>query len=224
MRYSVWPPVLQWTNGSGGDTLVQVRGLFLCSAGLGGLRTWLGQQGTGPRTVAFVDAAARPLPAAPFVGECKRVLTSLGCSLLELDLTVIDPDETAATLSRTAFVFVTGGYPIYLLQAAQRSGFLESARHHVRTGNLGYIGVSAGAALAGPSMEPLAAEDDPGSVTDFAALELVDFVTIPHVNRYPPEVFESRRAQWEGRLDLWPLADDSALSVTAEGITNVEST
>jgi dipeptidase E len=203
---------------------VRVRGLFLCSAGLGGLRAWLGQQGSGPRTVAFVDAAARPLEAAPFVGECKRALTSLGCSVLELDLTVTDPDETAAALSKTAFVFVTGGYPIYLLQAAQRSGFLDRARQRVRAGDLGYIGVSAGAALAGPSMEPLAAEDDPGIVTDFTALELVDFVTIPHVNRYPPEVFETRRAQWEGRFDLRPLADDSALSVTGEDVVTVVST
>lgn len=197
--------------------------LFLGSAGLGALAAWLDQHGPGPRPVAFVDAAARPLEAAPFVDDCWRTLVGLGCDVFGLDLTLADSNETALALSNAAFVFVTGGHPIYLLEAAWRSGFLDSARERVRAGYLGYIGVSAGAALAGPSMEPLAAGDDPGSVTDFRALGVVDFVTIPHVNRYPPEVFHARRALWAARFDLRPLRDDRALTVKAGAVQEVDS-
>lgn len=202
---------------------MRMNALFLASAGLGGLPAWLDRQGTGPRSVAFVDAAAQPLEAAPFVDDCRRTLIGAGCDVFRLDLTVADSEDTAVALSNAAFVFVTGGYPIYLLEAAQRSGFMDGARERVRTGHLGYIGVSAGAAMAGPSMEPLAAEDDPGSVTDFTALGLVGFVTIPHVNRYPSEVFEGRQALWDGRFDLRPLRDDRALTVEGENVVDVES-
>ena len=198
-------------------------GLLLCSAGLGAVGPWLDQHVDGSRSVAFVDAAARPLQSAPFVDDCKRELGDLGCDVAMLDLTVADHAETADALSRSAVVFVTGGYPIYLLQCAQRSGFLDQARARVRSAELSYIGVSAGAALAGPSMEPLRTADDPGRVTDFTALGLLDFVVLPHVNRYPPEVFKARRDEWADRLHLRPLADDRALSVTGDDAVEVES-
>ena len=91
------------------------------------------------------------------------------------------------------------------------------------SGGLSYIGVSAGAALAGPTMEPLVAEDDPGNVTDYRALDLVDFVVLPHANRYPAEVFEARRVEWATRCPVRFLRDDRALSSTGGAVLEVES-
>ena len=150
-------------------------------------------------------------------------LAALGCEVTELDLTVADPGETAATLSRSALVFVTGGSPIYLLECAQKSGFIELVSAGVRNGDFGYVGVSAGAALAGPSMEPLAAGEDPGKVADFSALRLVDFVTLPHVNRYPPDVFEARREHWAKFFSVRSLADNRALAIDGDEVVEVES-
>ena len=42
-------------------------------------------------------------------------------------------------------------------------------------------------------MEPLLAEDDPGNVTDYRALDLLwTSSSSPDANRYPSEVFEAR--------------------------------
>lgn len=198
-------------------------GILLCSAGLGAVGPWLDEHVGNSRSGAFIDAAARPLGSAPFVDDCKRALSGLGCEIVTLDLTTAEEENTLAALARTSVVFVTGGYPVFLLQAAQLSGFLDHARAAVQSGALGYIGVSAGAALAGPSMEPLAAEDDPGVVTDYQALGLVDFVVLPHANRYPPEVFEARRAEWASRFPVRLLSDDRALAATGGTVCEIES-
>jgi dipeptidase E len=216
------PLACQLRSGSG-STILRMAGVLLCSAGLGALGSWLDEHVGSSRSVVFVDAAARPLPSASFVDDCKRALTDLGCELVALDLTTAVPEETAVALSRSTVVFVTGGYPIFLLQSARRSGFLDQARLAVQSGALSYIGVSAGAALAGPSVEPLAAEDDPGAVTDYRALGLVDFVVLPHANRYPPEVFESRRDEWAGRFPVRLLTDDRAVSVAHGAVVEIES-
>lgn len=198
-------------------------GILLCSAGLGAVGPWLDENVGRSRSVTFVDAAARPLGSAPFVDACKRALADLGCAIETLDLTTAENEHTAAALARSTVVFVAGGYPVFLLEAAQRSGFLDHTRRAVRAGSLSYIGISAGAALAGPTMEPLAAEDDPGVVTDYQALGIVDFVVLPHANRYQPEVFESRRAAWADQFRIRLLADDRALSATGGTVREIDS-
>ena len=203
--------------------MLLMAGILLCSAGLGAVGPWLDEHVGSLRSVTFVDAAALPLGSTSFVDDCRQALGDLGCEIVALDLTTADQENTAATLARSTVVFLTGGYPIFLLQAAQRSGFLDHARRAVQSGALAYIGVSAGAALAGPSMEPLAAEDDPGAVTDYRALGLVDFVVLPHANRYPPEVFETRRDEWVGQFPIRLLTDDRALSATGETVVEIES-
>lgn len=109
--------------------------LLLCSAGLGALPTWLDEQ-DGSRVVSFVDTAARPLDSAPFVDDCRAALADAGCGIEDLDLTTAAPDDVAAQLSRSSHVFVTGRHPVFLLEWAQRSGFLRTVRSSVRAGHL----------------------------------------------------------------------------------------
>jgi len=142
---------------------------------------------------------------------------------MNLDLCRATEPEVALALDRADMVFVLGGYPIFLLEWAQRSGFLREACQRVGDGKLLYAGVSAGAALAGPSMEPLAASDDPGRVIDFPALALIDHVVISHVNRYPATVFDERRREWHGRLDLVPLSDDENLTISGTNTQRISS-
>ncbi|HKY14325.1 MAG TPA: Type 1 glutamine amidotransferase-like domain-containing protein [Microthrixaceae bacterium] len=197
--------------------------LILCSAGLGALGAWVAEHLGDHRRVAFVDIAAAPLPCRDFVDECRAALVSIGCTVEALDLTRLETARLAERLELSDAVFVSGGYPIYLLEWARRSGFLARVGDAVRDGSLAYIGVSAGAALAGPSMEPLAAPDDPGDVSDYAALGLVDFVVLAHVDRYPSGLVEARLRDWEARVDLRPLADDRALVVTEGRVHEVDS-
>ncbi|MEU9870065.1 Type 1 glutamine amidotransferase-like domain-containing protein [Actinomadura sp. NPDC048021] len=113
-------------------------------------------------------------------------------------------------------MFVAGGYPIFLLEHVRRSGFDRLAAPAVADGALAYVGISAGAALAGPDLRPLQSSDDPGAVVSTAGLGLVPFVVLPHRNR--------GRAARHDRLTgdparTWPVIsinDDQAVSVVGD--------
>jgi dipeptidase E len=196
---------------------------LLCSAGVGAFGPWAADVLPDAGEVAFVDIAARPLGRPAYLADCRSAITGSGLRPIELDLAGVAPSELRAILDAANAVFVAGGYPLYLLEWARRSTFLAEVRERFAAGALAYVGVSAGAALAGPDLAPLAASDDPGQVTDTTGLGLVDFVVLPHANRRSAEELDGRRRAFGDRLDLRPLADGRALAVSGAAVREVAS-
>ena len=196
---------------------------LLCSAGLGAFAPWAAEALPGRREIAFVDIAARPLGHPASLTVCRAAITGSGHRLVELDLADVTPHELRTILSSADAVFVAGGYPIYLLEWAQRSGFLAEVRQRFAAGSLAYVGVSAGAALAGPDMAPLGAPDDPGRVRNTTALGIVDVVVLPHADRRPAEVVTERQRRFGRAYDLRPLPDRRALVVSGREVREVPS-
>lgn len=197
--------------------------LFLGSAGLGALPAWLGSLPDVPRRAVLVPTAATPLPSAPFVRAAAELLGAAGLALDVLDLEGASGDEVRRVLDGAHVVFVTGGYPIFLLEHVRRSGFDRVAAPAVAGGSLAYVGISAGAALAGPDLRPLQAADDPGAVDSTAGLGLVPFVVLPHRNRGRAERHD-RPAEDPARA--WPVIsinDDQAVSVAGDGFEVLHS-
>ncbi len=197
--------------------------LLLCSAGVGAFAAWAAEVLPNEGQIAFVDIAARPLGSPTYLADCRTAITDGALRLLELDLADVAPRELAAVLDTADAVFVAGGYPVYLLEWAQRSGFLVEVRDRFKAGTLAYVGVSAGAALAGPDMSPLAAPDDPGQVTDTSCLGIVDFVVLPHADRRSADDLNSRQRVFGARFDLRPLRDGFAFAVSVDGVREVRS-
>jgi dipeptidase E len=173
--------------------------------------------------VVFVDIAARPLGCPPFLADCRAAIAASGHRLVELDLADVAVDELRPVLDAAVAVFVAGGYPLYLLEWAQRSSFLAEVRHRFNAGTLAYVGVSAGAALAGPDMSPLASQDDPGEVIDTTCLGIVDFVVLPHADRRTAEDVDGRERAFGHEFDLRPLRDDRAFVVSLDEVREVPS-
>jgi dipeptidase E len=109
-----------------------------------------------------------------------------------LDLETADPTETTAAVRATDLVWVTGGHPIFLLQHARASGFLDLVRTRVLDGELYYGGISAGAALATRDLATYRGPDDPGVVDHMIGLALVTCYPLVHAaavraaDRSPP--------------------------------------
>ena len=118
--------------------------LFLASQGLGALPAFLGDV----RDVLYVPTAAKPMSGRNGNGE---ILVGFGHRVVELD---IDGAVDLSALDVVDAVFVEGGSPFFLLQAMRESGFDSAVTQAVR-GGLPYVGMSAGAVVAGPDLEPL---------------------------------------------------------------------
>jgi dipeptidase E len=127
---------------------------------------------SGAREVLFVPYASSDPHA--YTEAMREVLRTRGVQVTGAHQ-VTDP---VAALARAGAVFVGGGNAFRLLQAVQRNGLLSAIGDRVRSG-LPYLGVSAGANLACPTIRttndmPIV---QPASLT---ALGLIPFQVNPH--------------------------------------------
>ena len=185
--------------------------LFLASQGLGALRDFL----DGARDVLYVPTAAKPMADKSFAEGNRNALESLGYRVVELDIEGIDESKLSVLASVDA-VFVEGGSPFFLLQAMRESGFDQAVTEAVHRG-LAYVGMSAGAVVAGPDLEPLAATSNTAlgpRLRSTKALGLVDAVVFPHHNSPDRAAqFVEARTRYGSRFELVPLADTEAMIV-----------
>lgn len=190
--------------------------LLLLSLGLGALVNHLPK---GAR-VGFVPTAGEPYDDPYFVRDDRRRLVELGYIVSDLDLTGETKDVLIARFKQIDAIFVAGGNTFYLMQQICAKGLAEELTRAVKEGLL-YVGASAGAAITGPSIEPIDTLDDASaapSLKSFAGLGLVDFVVLPH---YGKEKYLARYQaiidKYSALVTLWPLRDDRAILVTNDG-------
>ena len=168
-----------------------------------------------------MTTAANPLTEKPWLGRDLEHVRSLGFHVRELDFASAVPADVDAALAAAEVLFLEGGSSYYLLEQCQRTGFLERVRRFVETRPL--VGVSAGAIVLAPSIEPWSPLTD-RSLGNPASLEgagIVDFVVMPHYEGQPEYV--EAAARYGDRYELLPLRDDEAALVEGERVRVVAS-
>jgi dipeptidase E len=93
------------------------------------------------------------------------------------------PDQLHDELSKFDMVYVAGGNTTDLLFAVRTSGFHTIVTKLLNSGIV-YVGESAGAIIAGPTIKGFMSENDPPGVVKHyeTGLGLVDKVVIPHAD------------------------------------------
>lgn len=187
--------------------------LLLASRGIPGLRELL--HARGDRAI-LIPTAANPLADPGIADEVEDELSAAGLSVARVDL-----DDRAADDVRAADVLaVSGGDPFHLLQATRRAGFAAAAREAGAV----YVGYSAGAMVAGPTLEPLRLTSPftPPPGLDLTGLGLADVLVLPHHDR-PGRAERHAEAQrvYGDRVKLVPLRDGEVAILDAGGLTVV---
>ncbi|MFZ2512234.1 MAG: Type 1 glutamine amidotransferase-like domain-containing protein [Gordonia sp. (in: high G+C Gram-positive bacteria)] len=207
--------------------------LLLLSWGASAIPPFLAEC-TGRRSaevrLGVIDDASIPFGDNGFVIHERERLTDFGYRVSTLrarDAT--GPKQFGEALDALDAVYVCAGETFVLLDSLQRGGLREVLADRVRAG-LAYIGLSAGAVIAGPSAEPVRLMDDPTlapDLTDYRGLGLIDSVPIPHADglipTYPPETFTQIRRDYGNRFPLTFINDDQALRVSGISATLVPS-
>ena len=168
-------------------------------------------------TVVHIPTASNELPDRDqILAATRQLVDRTGANRIELDLAAASPAEVDSALGSADAVLVGGGDPYLLLDAATRRGFERSTRSLLDRGGT-YCGISAGAMLAAPSLEPLRCFSpfpEPPTDADLSGLGLVDLLVLPHTDR------AGRRAEHEAALHeygrehrLVPLVDGESVVV-----------
>jgi len=164
--------------------------------------------------VVLVPTAANTLPDRDaVVDDTRHQLVDAGWEVRTADPEEFGAEALARRLTRVDAVVVGGGDPYHLLGVLRRTGADEVLLDAVRRG-VAYVGVSAGAVVAGPSLAPLAGVS-PFPTPTLLALDgmgLTPIVVLAH-DDHP-----QRRARHAaairahaGRLRVMALTDDELL-------------
>lgn len=170
--------------------------------------------------VIFITTAGNPYKDTWWIRDDKKALVDLKVNVIELDIAGKSPKELEKQIGEPDVIFVAGGNTIYLLQEAQKSGFMDIVIKLVKKRTI-YVGSSAGSQLAGPDLTlETYSEDrkDAPKLNSYAGLGLVNFLILPH---WGEESFRDNYLKTvdklvESKIPLVTLTDDQAVLVDGE--------
>ena len=136
------------------------------------------------KKLVFIKTAAEDLGDVnpDWLQEDRQALRTAGFLVDDYTLTGKNEAELRNDLFSYDVIFVSGGNTFYLLQEAQKSGFLTVITDLVKSGKV-YIGSSAGSVICGPDISLVSNLDDPKVAPDLdntKGFTIVDFVILPH--------------------------------------------
>src|SRR3954451_13323831 len=198
--------------------LVGMARLLLASRGIPRLRELLQARGN---QATLIPTASNPLADPTIADEVKDELAGAGLAVERIDLDEADAPGVRVALQSTDVLVVSGGDPFHLLQAARRISLADAAREALRAGAV-YVGYSAGAMLAGPTLEPLrwTSPFPAPPALDLTGLGLADVLVLPHHDRAGRAERHTKAQMLFGdRVKLVPLRDGELVIQEGSRIT-----
>lgn len=196
--------------------------LFLSSSfvDVAGLLPLFEKELTG-KTVSFIPTASTVEKVTFYVQAGKEALESLGMIVDVLDISSESPDEIRRRIAANDCMYVSGGNTFFLLQELKRTGADAVIVRAVKGGKL-YIGESAGSIVASKNIEYIKAMDSSKKapeLTNFDALGLTDFYTVPHVRNFPfKKAAKKIIDEYSASLNLLAIANDEAILVEGDAL------
>ena len=139
------------------------------------------------KTVTFIPTASLVEDVRFYVENDKNAFRKLGILVDELDVSGSTEQQIAAKLYANDYIFISGGNTFYLLQELKNTGTDKLIRKLIDDGKV-YIGSSAGTVILAPDIRYIEKMDDAtkaDSLTDYTALNVVDFYPLPHHTNPP---------------------------------------
>ena len=169
--------------------------------------------------VLYIDDAAAGMSQTPFAQTELTTIRNAAEELIPLTVAQAQPSDIRNEINLADCIYVASGEAFRLLDALRLTGTDHLLVEAVQNGTL-YAGSSAGAMVAGPSIEPASIMDDPRTapqLTDRTGLNLTPYVIIPHAQGttgpYSINVISETVAQYGQDWNLLLLRDGQALLV-----------
>lgn len=169
-------------------------------------------------SMAVIDAAADAIPdSAEWVGQTHDILQSRGYNIEILDLKELkNKQNVRAKLADKDVIWVNAGNTFYLRWILRQTGADEAIVERVKQGAV-YAGWSAGAIVAGPTLECIELMEDISAAPEVIrdGLGLTSVVAVPHIDN--PDFADAAKKTVEALkaegFDAQPLTDSQVLVI-----------
>lgn len=133
--------------------------------------------------IGFIPTASELDQDRWYMIKDKNELIEMNYNIITIEISILSKDEILEKLNSVDAVFVAGGNSFYLLQQLKQKDLMDELIAFAN--NKIYIGSSAGACIACPSILYLEKLDDRKEaplLTNYDAMNLIDFYILPHYN------------------------------------------
>lgn len=131
--------------------------------------------------VGFIPTASEPDDDRWYMEKDRKDLKQMGYELVSINIAQESKSTILNKLNAIDALFVAGGNSFYLLQELQKKDLLKELVNFAH--NKTYVGSSAGACIACPSIDYAEKLDDKSRAPhlhDCAAMNIVNFFILPH--------------------------------------------
>lgn len=131
--------------------------------------------------IGFIATASELEINRDYMYQDKEDLFRMNYCIIDIDISKESKQEIIEKFNGVDVIYVAGGNSFYLLQQLMVKDVLKELKEFAN--NKIYIGSSAGACIACPSIEYAQKLDDKSQaplLNDYSAMKLVDFYILPH--------------------------------------------
>lgn len=184
------------------------------------LEPFLGEKLTH-KTITFIPAASVPEEYKAYVENDREAFKKLGLIIEELDISNTPTNQIENIIRKNDYIYVSGGNTFYLLQELKFSGADKIIFEEIKKGKP-YIGASAGSIITSKTIKYVEKMDDKAKakkLTNYNALNLVDFYTLPHHTNEPfKKSVEEIIFDYKDKLQLLPISNTEVIQVSGEEV------
>ncbi len=173
------------------------------------------------KTVSFITTASNTQIFNFHISSARKAFQRLGFIVDEIDISATSQEWITAKLRNNNYIYISGGNTFYLLQELKKKDIDQVIRDEINKWKV-YIWESAGSMILAPNIEYVSGMDDhkkAPDLTDYQALEIIDFYPIPHYGNFPfKNAVKKILTQYESEIDLYPISNSQVIQVKWQNI------
>ena len=168
------------------------------------------------KKLTFIPTASIPEEYKAYVENDRKAFEKLGLIIEELDISNTSTNQIEKIIKDNDLIFISGGNTFYLLQELKNSKTDKIIIEEIKKGKP-YIGASAGSIILSKNIKYVEKMDDKTkakNLTDYNALSIVDFYTLPHHTNEPfKKSVEEILVDYKNEIDLIPISNTQVIQV-----------
>lgn len=173
------------------------------------------------KTITVIPTASNLEEYKAYVENDIAALQELGAITHILDVSIASTPQIEEAITRNDLIYVSGGNTFYLLQEIKKSNADRIIIAEIMNGKP-YIGASAGSAILSNNIEYMEIMDDSFKakhLTNYDALNIVDFYPLPHHTNEPfIKAVEDTITRYDTQINLIPISNTEVITVMGDSV------